>query len=86
MNQTFIVVGKIICVLFFVACCFWYYTNRDWESFSGVLAALGGLVALFIVENRTSQTKPISQNQKSGNNSTNYQAGGDIKINSTRND
>lgn len=84
MNNTIIIFGKIISILVFVFSCFWFYNNRDWEPFIAILTSLGVLITLFVVENKTSQNKPISQNQKSGDNSTNYQAGGDITINTNK--
>jgi hypothetical protein len=53
----------------------WFIDNREW-FFSGA-----GIFALSVVGGWLFKNKvAVKQVQKSGSNSTNYQAGGDIKI------
>jgi len=53
----------------------WIIDNKEW-AFSGFGVFVLGLVVAFFSKKKNSTT----QTQKSGNNSTNYQASGDINI------
>lgn len=55
----------------------WINENKEW-IFSGIGAVVIGVVIRAILERKKS--KRLTQNQKSGRNSTNIQAGGDIKL------
>lgn len=54
----------------------WLIENKEWV-FSGI-----GVSVLFFVLSLFKKGSGVKQVQKSGANSTNYQAGGDIKIGS----
>ena len=53
----------------------WIFENKEW-LFSGAGIFILSLVVGFLIKNGQSK----KQIQKSGSNSTNYQAGGDINI------
>jgi hypothetical protein len=52
----------------------WFLNNKEW-IFSGI-----GVFLLGLIINIVFRKKSIKQIQKSGKNSKNYQAGGDINI------
>lgn len=52
----------------------WLLKNKDW-IFSGIGVSIIGIFASWLFRRNKS-----SQTQKAGNNSANYQAGGDIKV------
>ncbi|GEM77567.1 hypothetical protein [Vibrio sagamiensis] len=52
----------------------WLIENKEW-IFSGV-----GVSLIVFILSLFSKNKQLKQSQTSGNNSKNYQAGGDIKI------
>ncbi len=55
----------------------WIWNNKEWV-FSGIgVFIIGLIITLFIKKN----SKKITQKQKSGNNSTNFQIGGNVEIN-----
>lgn len=53
----------------------WILNNKEW-IFSGVGVFILSIVLGFVFKNRSA----LKQNQRSGSNSKNYQAAGDIKI------
>lgn len=53
----------------------WLIDNKEWV-FSGAGIFAISVIAGWFLKKRTA----VKQKQKSGSNSTNYQAGGDIKI------
>lgn len=53
----------------------WIFNNKEWV-FSGIGVFVLTVIVGFFFKKKSS----ITQTQKSGKNSTNYQAGGDIKI------
>lgn len=55
----------------------WLIENKEWV-FSGVGVFVLGLVITFLARRQKAGSQ--KQTQKSGSNSTNYQAGGDINI------
>ena len=70
------------------------FISRNWQLIFGglgtaVVAAIVGAWAKAYFEKPKStpkkDTKPITQTIKSGNNSTNYQAGGDIDVSGKQN-
>lgn len=77
---------KILAVIVFVLSCLWSYYNFGFEP---VIAAVGSLITLIglMVSERFSKNKSgITQNQRAGDNSQNYQASGNININQKDND
>lgn len=58
----------------------WLIENRAW-LFDGALVAIPLAVIGWIIANRAGANK---QKQKSGRNSINIQAGGDVNLNTTR--
>lgn len=63
----------------FVASLIWLITKPDWEPLVSTLLLLAALIGQFISRNKN---KEIKMTQKGGKKSKNYQAGGDININS----
>lgn len=57
----------------------WINNNKE-ILFSGLGVAIITWLLNFIFKKKNKQQKDINQSQKSGNNSTNYQAGRDIKL------
>jgi len=55
----------------------WIIDNKEW-IFSGIGVFVLGLIITVV---RKKNSKKISQKQKSGNNSTNIQVGGNVEIN-----
>jgi len=55
----------------------WIIENKEW-IFSGVGIFILSIIARLFIKKKSSS----KQTQKSGDNSTNYQAGGDIRIGS----
>ena len=66
-------------ILAFVASLIWLITKPDWEPLVSTLLLLAALIGQFISRNMKKETK---MTQKGGKKSKNYQAGGEININS----
>lgn len=56
----------------------WTIKDPDYDSIISTLVLTSTLIGLWVAE--TPEKKTLKQNQKSGNNSKNYQAGNDINI------
>jgi len=61
-----------------IASILWTIKKPDYDSIISTLVLFAALIGLWI--SKTSKNKELKQNQKSGNNSKNYQAGNDINI------
>jgi len=77
---------KILAVIALVLSCLWSYYNFGFEPIIAVVVSLSALIALWISGKINKNKAEITQSQRSGNNSQNYQAGGNININQKDND
>jgi hypothetical protein len=84
MNNNITTTLKILSCLAFVLSCLWFYNNRDYEPAIGIVTSIAAFIALLVVEKKAFNKKESIQTQTSGNNSTNYQAGGSINIKTTK--
>ena len=56
----------------------WWYTTRDFEPIITGLSLIGILIVQLFFNEKQKRKKSIKMNQKSGDNSTNIQVGGDF--------
>lgn len=71
----------ILALIILILTSYWYYKTKDLEPLIGIVSSISGLLTLFFLKTDNNQGAPMPhQNQKSGDNSTNYQAGRDINI------
>ena len=73
---------KVLTGAGFLVCLVWAVKQPDFEPIAAALGTLAGFVALFIIDPK--KPKPPTMRQRGGNNSTNYQAGGNMSVNSPR--
>ena len=69
-------------IIIILVCAFWYYKEPDFKPVVSLLGALGALIAQFFINDKKRKRDSVKMTQKSGSGSKNYQAGGDININS----
>lgn len=61
---------------------YWYIADRGAEALGSLIGAVAGLIVLlFVKEKSTKSEGGMTMKQKAGDNSTQYQAGGDMTIN-----
>ncbi|MDO7888180.1 hypothetical protein [Hymenobacter cheonanensis] len=81
MNKFLTLCLKILAAAGFLVCVGWAWQHPDYEPIAAALGCLGGFLTLFVVERKSKPRLPAIR-QRGGDNSTNYQAGGDMTINS----
>lgn len=70
----------IVDILAFISSLIWFINKPYWDSLVSVFITSAGLIALFFVKT-SKDNKKINMSQDAGENSTQYQANGDITIN-----
>ncbi|HMH09522.1 MAG TPA: hypothetical protein VK553_02350 [Candidatus Nitrosopolaris rasttigaisensis] len=73
-------------IVIIVICAFWYYQEPGYKPIVTILATIGTLIAQILTKNKRDKDTNSKMNQSSGDNSKNYQAGGDVNINTKKND
>lgn len=86
MNINLRFILKILAVVAFVLSCFWSYYSFGFEPVIAVVVSFSAYIGLWISEKVGKNNTGITQNQRSGDNSQNYQAGSSININQKDND
>jgi hypothetical protein len=86
MSKNLSLILKIIALIVFVLSCLWSYFSFGFEPVIAAFVSFGSFIGLWIADRVKNNKGTITQNQRSGNNSANYQAGGDININHKSND
>ena len=65
-------------IIVFIASAIWYYNVRDYEPLIALITSIIALIGLPFV--KTKDGGSIKMKQKAGDNSTQYQSGGDMNI------
>jgi glucose dehydrogenase len=82
MNKALSLCLKLLTAALMVGGIAWAIWEPGFEPALAALSGLVGFISLFIVER--SKAKPPTMRQHGGKGSTNYQAGGDMTINSNK--
>lgn len=78
MNKTLTFWLKLLTGASFFVFLVWAIRKPDYEPIGGALGSLAVFLALFVVERK--KPKPPTMRQRGGDDSTNYQSGGDMTI------
>lgn len=79
MGRTILLILDIIAFILFVL---WYINTKEYEPLIGVVLSISGFIGLYLTKKKGKSNKSKQMlTQKGGANSTNYQSGGDMKIN-----
>ncbi len=83
MNNNLNLILKLLALVAFVLSCFWSYFQFNFEPIIAAVVSLIALISLFIEGKIHKAKNKTPQNQRSGDNSQNYQAGSDLIVNNT---
>ena len=86
MNKNLNLLLKTITVIAFILSCLWSYYNFGFEPVIAAIVSLSALVGLFVEQKINKSETSVMQSQRSGDNSQNYQARGNVNINQRDNE
>jgi hypothetical protein len=71
----------ILNICAFIASIIWLYNNQDFEQLISSILTLAGLIGFVVTKPKNETDKKVIMKQKAGNNSRQYQSGGNMTIN-----